>query len=80
MVKLKDILSEIDYHSKVSKGHKPNWRQLHTSKFIPYSELGELATDTHIICNKCKWSWTIASGGNDLYNCHKCGHDNTPQK
>ncbi len=80
MVKLKDILSEIDYHSKVSKGHKPNWRQLHTSKFIPYDELDELATDTHIICNKCKWSWTKASGGNDLYNCHKCGHDNTPPK
>ncbi len=40
----------------------------------------ELRTDSHIICNKCKWSWTIESGGNDLYNCHKCGHDNTPQK
>jgi len=80
VVKLIDILSEIDYHSKLSPGHKPNWRQLHTSKFIPYDELDELVTDSHIICNKCKWSWTIASGGNDLYNCHKCGHDNTPQK
>lgn len=78
MVKLIDILSEIDYHSKLSPGHKPNWRQLHTSKFIPYDELDELVTDSHIICNKCKWSWTKASGGNDLYNCHKCGHDNTP--
>lgn len=31
-----------------------------------------------IECDKCNWSWKIVDGGNDLFMCHKCGHDNTP--
>ena len=31
-----------------------------------------------IVCDNCGWSWKIADGGDDLYICHKCGHDNTP--
>jgi len=38
MIKLKDILSEIDYQSKLSRGHKPDYYQLGTSKFIPFDE------------------------------------------
>jgi hypothetical protein len=33
-----------------------------------------------IVCDKCGWNWKIEDGGNDLYICHKCGHDNTPQQ
>jgi hypothetical protein len=33
-----------------------------------------------IICDNCDWTWKIKDGGNDLYICHKCGHDNTPQQ
>jgi cytidyltransferase-like protein len=33
-----------------------------------------------IICDNCDWTWKIEDGGNDLYVCHKCGHDNTPQQ
>ena len=33
-----------------------------------------------IVCDKCGWNWKIKDGGNDLYICHKCGHDNTPQQ
>jgi hypothetical protein len=33
-----------------------------------------------IVCDSCGWTWKIKDGGNDLYNCHKCGHDNTPKK
>lgn len=29
-----------------------------------------------IICKKCKWEWKRNEGGNDLYICHKCYHDN----
>ncbi len=29
-----------------------------------------------IECDNCDWSWDIVSGGNDLFICHKCGHDN----
>jgi len=29
-----------------------------------------------IKCDKCGWSWNIIDGGNDLFMCHKCGHNN----
>ena len=38
MIKLKDILAEIDYHSKLSRGHKPDYYQLGTSEFKPFDE------------------------------------------
>ena len=38
MIKLKDILAEIDYHSKLSRGHKPDYYQLGTSDFKPFDE------------------------------------------
>jgi len=31
-----------------------------------------------IICKKCGWTWDKADGGPDMYFCHKCGKDNTP--
>jgi hypothetical protein len=37
MIKLKDLL-EVDFHSKLSRGHKPDWYQLGTSEFKPYDE------------------------------------------
>ena len=42
--------------------------------------LKELVTTTEIICDKCGWNWKIKDGGNDLYICHKCNHDNTPEQ
>jgi hypothetical protein len=44
----------------------------------PSSMVTELVTDTEIICDNCGWEWEIADGGDDLYICHKCGHDNNP--
>ena len=38
----------------------------------------ETVTDTDIICDNCGWTWAIVDGGDDLYICHTCGHDNTP--
>jgi len=32
-----------------------------------------------IYCTNCSWHWPLASGGNDPYVCHKCGHDNTEE-
>jgi hypothetical protein len=31
-----------------------------------------------IICDNCGWSWNIKDGGDSLYICHKCGHNNNP--
>ena len=40
--------------------------------------INELVTNTEVICDNCGWEWPIADGGEDLYVCHKCGHDNNP--
>jgi hypothetical protein len=39
----------------------------------------EIVTDTEVICDNCGWEWDITDGGDDLYVCHKCGHDNNPK-
>ena len=40
--------------------------------------LNEAIVGDKIECDGCGWSWKIIDGGNDLFMCHKCGHDNTP--
>jgi hypothetical protein len=42
------------------------------------SNIKEIVTATDVICDNCGWEWPIADGGDDLYICHKCGHDNNP--
>jgi hypothetical protein len=42
--------------------------------------LNEAIVGNKIVCDNCGWSWNIKDGGDDLYICHKCGHDNTPIK
>jgi hypothetical protein len=41
--------------------------------------VNEIVTNTEVICDNCGWEWKIADGGDDLYVCHKCGHDNNPK-
>jgi len=41
--------------------------------------LQESIVGDKIQCDNCNWNWKIADGGDDLYMCHKCGHDNTPK-
>ena len=38
--------------------------------------LNEAIVGDKIECDNCDWSWDIVSGGDDLFVCHKCGHDN----
>jgi|TARA_R110000765_G_scaffold129048_1_gene227366 phosphopantetheine adenylyltransferase len=40
--------------------------------------LNEAVVGDKIECDNCDWSWDIKDGGDDLYMCHKCGHDNEP--
>jgi len=40
--------------------------------------INELVTDIEVICDNCGWEWKIEDGGDDLYTCHKCRHDNNP--
>ena len=40
------------------------------------SNLNEGIIGNKIECDNCDWSWNIVDGGDDLFICHKCGHDN----
>jgi len=39
--------------------------------------LKEALLDKRIFCSNCGWSWKVKDGGDDLYVCHKCWHDNS---
>jgi hypothetical protein len=45
---------------------------------IDLTTLQEAIVGDKIECDNCDWSWNIIDGGNDLFICHKCGHDNEP--
>lgn len=42
------VISEVDYHSKLSRGHKPDHYQLGTSDFKPFDEINEAKANTHL--------------------------------
>jgi len=67
-----DLFSQITDHNivNIKKINPPNIDQ---SKFTNEAIVGE-----KIECDNCDWSWDIIDGGDDLFMCHKCGHDNTP--
>jgi hypothetical protein len=41
--------------------------------------LREAIVGNTIECDECDHNWKIEDGGNDLYICHECGHDNNPK-
>lgn len=52
---------------------------LGTMTFREYTDsLTESIVKDRIVCDNCGWNWPIKDGGDDLYICHKCNHDNTP--
>jgi hypothetical protein len=40
--------------------------------------LSESMKDGVVTCDNCGWHWDIVTGGDDPYDCHKCGHSNRP--
>jgi hypothetical protein len=42
--------------------------------------LNEAIVGDKIECDNCDWSWNIVDGGDDLFICHKCGHDNNNEQ
>jgi hypothetical protein len=72
-----------EYAEKMEKVRKEVYKQLgredlmesrihHTDQFSGTNSDGEIE------CEGCGWTWDIVTGGTDPYDCHKCGHDNTP--
>jgi len=51
---------------------------INVDDFMSIFQLNEAVVGDEIVCDNCGWEWKIADGGDDLYMCHKCGHDNTP--
>ena len=48
-------------------------------KFRLLPKVDESVIGDKIECDNCGWDWEVSEGGNDLYMCHKCGHDNEPK-
>lgn len=45
------------------------------------SKSGRTKSGKKITCSECGWKWnTKESAKSDMYVCHKCGHDNKPNK
>ena len=42
------------------------------------NNLNEAIVGKKIECDNCGWDWNIVDGGDDLFICHECGHDNEP--
>ena len=51
---------------------------INVDDFMSIFQLNEAVVGDKIVCDNCGWEWKIVDGGDDLYICHKCGHDNTP--
>ncbi len=77
-----DIINLSKYIIKVVLPHSDEeWEDALKEKGISYEigkPLNEAVVGDKIECDNCDWSWDIVSGGNDLFVCHKCGHDNEP--
>jgi proteasome assembly chaperone (PAC2) family protein len=79
---LEDRLGDISGTDTTSDEHltklekEANLRGTMTFRNWTDSILNEAIVGDKIECDNCDWSWDIVSGGNDLFVCHKCGHDN----
>ena len=56
-IESKLMMGEVDYHSKLSRGHKPDWYQLHTPEFKPFDksrdeDVNEQKNKTHKVIVK----------------------------
>ena len=81
---LEDRLGDVSGTDTTSDEHltklekEANLRGTMTFRNWTDSILNEAIVGEKIECDNCDWSWDISSGGDDLYTCHKCWHDNTP--
>jgi hypothetical protein len=66
-----DFAKTFKYKILPSKEQTPDGKKFTDS-------LNEAIVGEKIECDNCDWSWKIVDGGDDLFICHKCGHDNTP--
>ena len=81
---LEDRLGDVSGTDTTSDEHltklekEANLRGTMTFRNWTDSILNESIVGEKIECDNCGWSWNIVDGGDDLFICHKCGHDNEP--
>ncbi len=61
-----------EYAEKMEKTRKEVYKQLGREDLL------ESIKDGIVTCNGCGWHWDIVQGGDDPYDCHKCGRSNKP--
>jgi len=81
-LKDEDIVRKDSEYWAYLKGYNPMFEEItQLEEFkLTIPEITEQVKGDSIICDNCGWTWKIADGGDDLYICHKCGHDNTPKQ
>jgi hypothetical protein len=65
----------IDDKDIIDKGQGMYWAYIKGR-----NDISEEIKGDSIVCDNCGWTWKIEDGGDDLFICHKCGHDNTPKE
>jgi hypothetical protein len=65
----------IDDKDIVDKGQGMYWAYIKGR-----NDISEEIKGDSIVCDNCGWTWKIEDGGDDLFICHKCGHNNTPKE
>ena len=65
----------IDDKDIIDKGQGMYWAYIKGRNDISEEIVGD-----SIVCDNCSWTWKIEDGGDDLFICHKCGHNNTPKE
>ena len=73
-----DNLNDIEREA-YTKGNMTfrNWTDSKDGEEV--TSLNEKIVGEKIECDNCGWSWNIVDGGDDLFICHKCDHDNEPE-
>jgi hypothetical protein len=46
---------------------------------MKHVKLFEEFTPNTVTCDRCAWEWKLEDGGNAVFVCHECGHDNSPK-
>ena len=46
---------------------------------MKYVKLFEEFTPNVVTCENCRWQWKLQDGGDDVFLCHECNHDNSPK-
>lgn len=72
-------ISSLKKRKSLNDKNKKYLKALNLAKTLKTTtNVKEAIVGDSIVCDNCGWSWKIKDGGDDLFICHKCNHNNTP--